>query len=176
MKRIRLAAVAIAIVMTAVISKAGQITYSLQNYATDQAGSTLTGSVTTDGNLGTLTAADIVAWTWTVSPPVGAPFTLSGVTSTVENLVATDTQLLLPVGQSNAAQAPCSSSGPLVLGVETSNTAETETMPGPGSTVPDLRRRVTVSGFRTTRPWEAPTPGSSAWPPPPFPNHRALCS
>jgi hypothetical protein len=77
MKRIRLAAVAIAIVMTAGISKAGQITYSLQNYATDQAGSTLTGSVTTDGNLGTLTAADIVAWTWTVSPPVGAPFTLS---------------------------------------------------------------------------------------------------
>jgi hypothetical protein len=102
MKRIRLAAVAIAIVMTAGISKAGQITYSLQNYATDQAGSTLTGSVTTDGNLGTLTAADIVAWTWTVSPPVGAPFTLSGVASTVSLLIATDTQLLLPVGQSNA--------------------------------------------------------------------------
>jgi hypothetical protein len=111
MKRIRLAAVAIAIVMTAGISKAGQITYSLQNYATDQAGSThsgsvttftVTGSVTTDGKLGTLTAADIVAWTWTVSPLVGAPFTTSGVASTVSLLIATDTQLLLPVGQSFA--------------------------------------------------------------------------
>ena len=111
--RIRLAAVAIAIVMTADISKAGQITYSLQNYAADQAGSTLTGSVTTDGKLGTLTAADIVAWTWTVSPPVGAPFTLSGVASTVSLLIATDTQLLLPVGQSNAVPSEFFLVGPV---------------------------------------------------------------
>ena len=99
MKRIRLAAFAIAIVILADSSKAGQITYSLQNYAADQNGSTLTGSITTDGNLGTLTAADIVAWTWTVSPPVGAPFTQSsgpGIGTTIENLIATDTQLLLP--------------------------------------------------------------------------------
>ena len=78
---------------------AGQITYSLQNYAADQNGSTLTGSITTDGNLGTLTAADIVAWTWTVTPPVGSPFTQSsgpGINTTIENLFATDTQLLLP--------------------------------------------------------------------------------
>ena len=81
---------------------AGQITYSLQNYAADQNGSTLTGSITTDGNLGTLTAADIVAWTWTVTPPAGPPLTLSGVTSTVSLLMATDQQLLLPIGENNA--------------------------------------------------------------------------
>ena len=76
---------------------AGHITYSLQNYAADQQGSTLTGSITTDGNLGTLTAADIDSWTWTVTPPVGATFTLSGsgADSIVQNLIATDTQLLL---------------------------------------------------------------------------------
>ncbi len=81
---------------------AGQITYSIQNYAADQAGSTLTGSITTDGNLGTLTAADIVAWTWTVTPPSGPRLTLSGVTSTVSLLIATDQQLLLPIGENNA--------------------------------------------------------------------------
>ena len=99
MKRIIPAAVAIAIVMTANISQAGQITYSLQNYAADQAGFTLTGSVTTDGNLGTLTTADIVAWTWTVSSAGGASFTLSlgpGISTSVLNLVATETQLLVP--------------------------------------------------------------------------------
>jgi PEP-CTERM motif len=85
---------------------AGQITYSLQNYAADQNGSTLSGSVTTDGNLGTLTSADIVAWTWTVSPPVGAPFTLSGSGSNivVQNLIATDQQLLLPELQTANAE------------------------------------------------------------------------
>jgi hypothetical protein len=83
---------------------AGQITYSLQDYAADQNGSTLSGSVTTDGNLGTLTQADIVAWTWTVTPPVGAPFTLSGsgADSIVQNLIATVTQLLVPELQQNS--------------------------------------------------------------------------
>ena len=81
---------------------AGQITYSLQNYAADQAGSTLTGSITTDGNLGALTAADIVAWTWTITPPAGPPLTLSDATSTVSLLMATDQQLLLPIGENNA--------------------------------------------------------------------------
>ena len=71
MKRIRLATAAIAILLVPHLSQAGQITYLIQNYAADQNGSTLSGSVTTDGNLGTLTSADIVAWTWTVTPPVG---------------------------------------------------------------------------------------------------------
>ena len=96
--RLFAAAAATALIAAAHIADAGQITYSLQNYAADQNGSTLSGTVTTDGNLGTLTQADIVAWTWTVTPPVGAPFTLSGsgADSIVQNLIATDTQLLLP--------------------------------------------------------------------------------
>ena len=102
MKRIRLATAALAILLVPHLSQAGQITYSIQNYAADQNGSTLSGSVTTDGNLGTLTSADIVAWTWTVTPPAGPPLTLSGVTSTVSLLMATDQQLLLPIGENNA--------------------------------------------------------------------------
>ena len=100
--RLLAAAAATALIAAAHIAEAGQITYSLQNYAADQNGSTLSGSVTTDGNLGTLTQADIVAWTWTVTPPVGAPFTLSGsgADSIVQNLIATDKQLLLPEIQS----------------------------------------------------------------------------
>jgi hypothetical protein len=100
MRRFVFAAAAVSVLVSgARTTLAGQITYSLQNYAADQNGSTLTGSITTDGNLGTLTAADIVAWTWTVLPPVGAPFTQSsgpGIGTTIENLIATDTQLLLP--------------------------------------------------------------------------------
>ena len=79
--RLLAAAAATALIAAAHIAEAGQITYSLQNYAADQAGSTLTGSITTDGNLGTLTAADIVSWTWTVTPPVGATVHLIGIGS-----------------------------------------------------------------------------------------------
>jgi PEP-CTERM motif len=103
MRQFVFAAVAVSVLVAgARTTLAGQITYSLQNYAADQNGSTLSGSVTTDGNLGTLTSADIVAWTWTVTPPVGPPLTLSGVTSTVSLLMATDQQLLLPIGENNA--------------------------------------------------------------------------
>lgn len=99
MRQFVFAAAAVSILVAgAHTTVAGPITYALQNYAADQNGSTLTGSITTDGNLGILTAADIVAWTWTVTPPVGAPFTVSGsgADSVVQNLIATDTQLLLP--------------------------------------------------------------------------------
>ena len=103
MRQFVFAAAAVSILVAgARTTLAGQITYSLQNYAADQNGATLTGAITTDGNLGTLTAADIVAWTWTVTPPVGPPLTLSGVTSTVSLLTATDQQLLLPIGENNA--------------------------------------------------------------------------
>jgi hypothetical protein len=108
MRQFVFAAAAVSILVAgARTTLAGQITYSLQNYAADQNGSTLTGSITTDGNLGTLTAADIVAWTWTVTPPVGSPFTQSsgpGINTTIENLLATDTQLLLPESQSEHSE------------------------------------------------------------------------
>lgn len=92
----------IVLMVSSEIAEAGQITYSIQDYPADQQGATLSGTITTDGNLGRLTAADIVAWTWTVTPPAGPPLTLSGVTSTVSLLMATDQQLLLPMGENNA--------------------------------------------------------------------------
>jgi len=102
MKRISLAAATIAMLLVPSISEAGPITYVLQNYAADQNGSTLTGSVTTDGNLGTLTSADIVSWSWTISAPLGPPLTVSGSTigshAGANLLIATTQQLLLSEG------------------------------------------------------------------------------
>lgn len=98
MKRIRLAAAAVAILLIVPhIIQAGQITYAIQDYAADQQGSTLSGSITTDGNLGTLTAADIISWRWTISHPGLPTVTDSGSTVlTIQGLVATNQQLLLP--------------------------------------------------------------------------------
>jgi|SRR5271166_1702310 len=47
-------------------------TYNIQNYSypgapIDQNGWTLTGTITTDGTQGFITAADITSWTWTVT-------------------------------------------------------------------------------------------------------------
>jgi len=106
MKRIRLAAAAIAILLIVpLITQAGQITYEIQNYAADQNGYTLAGSITTDGNLGTLSTSDIVAWTWTISGPGGPPLTGSGAPggASADFLIATSQQLLLPQYQSTDA-------------------------------------------------------------------------
>ncbi len=46
-------------------TRAGQIIYDIQNYPADQNGHTLSGTITTDGVIGTLTSADIKAWTVT---------------------------------------------------------------------------------------------------------------
>lgn len=50
---------------------ASPITYTVNQVG---GGETLTGSITTDGNLGTITVADITAWSFVVN---GAPLTLS---------------------------------------------------------------------------------------------------
>jgi PEP-CTERM motif len=87
------------------ITEAGQITYAIQNYPADQNGYTLSGSITTDGNLGTLSTSDIVAWTWTISGPGGPPLTGSGAPGEAfaDFLIATSQQLVLPQYQSTDA-------------------------------------------------------------------------
>jgi hypothetical protein len=57
--------------------EAGQTTYSIQNYPADQNGAALSGTITTDGVIGDLAGSDILSWSWTVTPTVGAPVTVS---------------------------------------------------------------------------------------------------
>jgi hypothetical protein len=57
--------------------EAGQITYTIQNYPADQNGASLSGTITTDGVIGNLASTDILSWSWTVTPPAGAPVTVS---------------------------------------------------------------------------------------------------
>ena len=98
MKRIRLAVAALATLFVVPhIAEAGLITYSIQNYPADQEGSTLSGSITTDGNLGILTATDIISWTWTISHPDLPSVTESGsAVFLIQGLIATGQDLVSP--------------------------------------------------------------------------------
>jgi hypothetical protein len=72
------------------------IIYNFDNYAF-QSGTTLNGTVTTDGNIGTLANTDIVGYNVTVTPPSEAAFTLSPSDSSirVNNLTADASNLSL---------------------------------------------------------------------------------
>jgi PEP-CTERM motif len=58
-------------------SEASPITYTIQNYPADQNGATLSGTITTDGAVGTLATTDFLSWSWTITPPGETPLTLS---------------------------------------------------------------------------------------------------
>ncbi|MCY2966135.1 MAG: hypothetical protein NT069_21315 [Planctomycetota bacterium] len=47
--------------------QAGPITYQINNYPSVQNGFTVSGSITTDGTIGSLSSGNITAWTWTLS-------------------------------------------------------------------------------------------------------------
>lgn len=78
---------------------AASITYIIQNYASLQDGYTLSGTITTDGNVGTLSASDITGWSFTTSGgPNGFTASATGAGTGVDllsNLVASTTQLTL---------------------------------------------------------------------------------
>ncbi len=82
-------------------ARGGDITYNLVNYHSYQGGWTLSGSITTDGTLGTLTELDIISWTWTVTFPSFNTYTYAsdGIFSTevINNLQASAYELYLPV-------------------------------------------------------------------------------
>jgi hypothetical protein len=73
------------------------IVYNIQNYADLQNGFTLSGTITTDGTIGTLTSADVTAWSFSVAGPT--PYQLTsqnpGAFLVVSNLTASATELSL---------------------------------------------------------------------------------
>ncbi len=54
------------------IGHSGTITYAIQNYPDDQGGYNVSGSITTDGTIGNLTASNVLFWTWTITSPNGS--------------------------------------------------------------------------------------------------------
>jgi hypothetical protein len=58
-------------------SAKADITYSIANYPADQNGASLSGTIVTDGATGSLSASDILSWSWTITPAGGTPFTFS---------------------------------------------------------------------------------------------------
>ena len=72
------------------------ITYNLQSYPSLQNSNTLTGTITTDGTIGTLVASNITSFSFTISNAGGTIVDQEGGTiAEVENLTATLTMLTL---------------------------------------------------------------------------------
>jgi hypothetical protein len=86
----------------------GSITYLLKNYSVDQNGHTISGSITTDGIMGTLTASDIKSWRITIDSTTFSSSDPNAHT-TLALLQATPTTLTLP------QQTPTSCSPQLIL-------------------------------------------------------------
>jgi hypothetical protein len=85
-------------------TRGGSITYNIQIYPDNQSGYTLSGTITTDGTIGTLTAANITAWSWSVTGPSSyeqSSQTPTAAISYAVDLTATATSITLgqpPVG------------------------------------------------------------------------------
>jgi PEP-CTERM motif-containing protein len=96
--RLALAALALCVGIAGQAS-AGTITYSIANYPADQNGATLSGTITTDGVSGPLASSDILAWSWTITPAGGTPFTYTssdiGATSGIAGAVASPSSITL---------------------------------------------------------------------------------
>jgi hypothetical protein len=86
--------------------QAGPITYTIQSYSSLQSGDVLSGTITTDGNTGTLVAADITSWSYTIMKGTTTVDHQSGSASGVEasGLTATPTALTLPIPSLNVSE------------------------------------------------------------------------
>jgi hypothetical protein len=88
----------------------GDITYELVNNPAYQSGWTLSGSITTDGTLGSISAADITSWTWTATDPdntFGVTITSTSPTASVSEAIgieATSAALTIPVSTSGGLE------------------------------------------------------------------------
>ena len=60
------------LLVTASSATADDITYSWVNYDDLYSGSTLSGSITTDGHTGTIYDSDLISWQITITPPEGS--------------------------------------------------------------------------------------------------------
>lgn len=76
------AAALVALLAAPCFCNAGLITYSIQNYPADQNGANVSGTITTDGTIGNLSAGDILSWSWTITPAGGTAFTFSSTEGT----------------------------------------------------------------------------------------------
>lgn len=99
MRRIGLALVALGLVAGAAErARAGSITYHIIDYPSLQNGYTLSGTITTDGAIGTLARSDITAWSYTATngtDTYSATYTDASAGLAVQNLTATTTSLSL---------------------------------------------------------------------------------
>ena len=77
----------------------GTITYDLQNFPALQNGYTLSGSITTDGTIGTLSNSDVVAWSFSVTGPQAYTLTSQDPAcfAYLNGVIATATSLIIPV-------------------------------------------------------------------------------
>jgi hypothetical protein len=74
------------------------IIYTIQNYSSLQNGYTITGTITTDGTIGILSASDITSTTFTISGP-GGPYSYSGDNvSLTGDVQASATSITIPTG------------------------------------------------------------------------------
>ena len=75
----RIVSVTSALVALLVISDAtnADMTYNIENYPADQNGATLSGTITTDGEIGPLATSDIVSWSWTVTTSGGTSYSFN---------------------------------------------------------------------------------------------------
>ena len=81
-------------------------TYNLLNGSTVPSGYTLSGTITTDGTIGTIQAANILSWTWTITNGVSS-FTASSTGPgdvTTPGITATGAALVLPYAGSVYAE------------------------------------------------------------------------
>ena len=62
-----LAAAALLAVCGASALQAGAVVYNIVNYPGLENGWTVSGTITTDGTIGTLSASDITAWSWSLT-------------------------------------------------------------------------------------------------------------
>ena len=104
-------------------SMGGSITYNIQAYPEYQAGSELSGTITTDGKLGVLTNSDIIAWNYTLIAPYYEyipPDYESGTGANVVaiGLVASPTELTLSIPSSGSNQFYLAPAGPPSLGID----------------------------------------------------------
>jgi hypothetical protein len=95
--------IAVSLVIAVGISgqaSAGPITYDIVNYPADQNGATLSGTITTDGTIGSLAATDVLSWSWTITPAGGSSFTTSSAdlnaTAELRGVSASSTEIMLP--------------------------------------------------------------------------------
>ncbi len=81
------------------VARAQDITYDLVDYPADENGYSLSGFITTDGSMGSLSSSDLVSWSYEIysgTSSLGSGSSPSGDWA-FYGVVATPTQLLLPL-------------------------------------------------------------------------------